>query len=119
MVFMDVLGFGTRLDHCQTQTPAGLISPSPIIHTHIRNLHGVVESRYYPSNAGHIAVPFFDHLGVYAQKYLIAHGYIEGAMVVVAEARRNSCTAQDFALTLACHGLPIAEGLFLWDLSNI
>ncbi|KIM60698.1 hypothetical protein SCLCIDRAFT_90261, partial [Scleroderma citrinum Foug A] len=106
------------LDDCQMQEPAGLISPSPMIHTHVWNFHGVVESHYYPSDAEPIAIPFFNELGEYAWKYLVAHGYIEGAMAIVVEAHHNSHTAQDFAFTLARHGLPIAEGLFLWDLLN-
>jgi len=108
---------GSSARPCTPLATQSLISPSPIIHTHIRNLHGVVESRYYPSNVGTLL--FCDQLGIYGRKYLIAHGYIEGSIAVVVEAHRNSHTAQDFALALACHGLPMAEGLFLWELSNI
>ena len=110
---------GSSARPCAPPATQSLISPSPIVHTHIQNLHGEVESRYYPLNVGTVALPFCDQLGIYGRKYLIAHRYIEGSIAVVVEARRDSHTAQDFALTLACHGLPMVEGLFLWELSNI
>ena len=99
--------------------PAGQSTPLPsVIHTHVRNLHGVIESRYYPSVVISTTVSGFDALSPYAQKYLLAHGYVEAALAVVVEVRRNSRKGEDFARALARHGLPLAEGLFLWDILN-
>ena len=106
---------------CTVQAiPAGQFTPSSsVIHTHVRNLHGVMESRYYPSVvASGTTVSGFNTLSLRAQKYLLAHGYVEAALAVVVEAQRSSQTSQQFARALACHGLPLAEGLFLWDMLN-
>ena len=99
--------------------PVGQSTPLPsVIHTHVRNLHGVIGSCYYPSVVISTTVLGFDALSPYAQKYLLAHGYVEAALAVVVEVRRNSWKEEDFACALACHGLPLAEGLFLWDILN-
>ena len=78
-----------------------------------------MESRYYPSVvASGTTVSGFNTLSLRAQKYLLAHGYVNAALAVVVEAQRSSQTSQQFARALACHGLPLAEGLFLWDMLN-
>jgi len=95
------------------------ISTAPIIYTHICNLRGVLESRYYCSTVIPTIVPGFDTLGPHAQKYLIAHGYIKSAVQIIVGAHRSSCTGEDFSFLLSCRGLPLTKGLFLWDLTNL
>ena len=95
------------------------ILTAPIIYTHIRNLRGVLESRYYRSTVIPTVAPGFDTLGPHAQKYLIAHGYIESAVQIIVGAHRSSRTGEDFSFLLSRRGLPLTEGLFLWDLINL
>ena len=95
------------------------MSTSPIIHTHICSLRGVLESRYYRSSVIPTAVPGLNALGPHAQKYLTAHGYMESAVQIIIGAHCSSRTGEDFSFLLSRHGLPLTEGLFLWDLINL
>ena len=95
------------------------ISTTPIIHTHIRNLRGVLESCYYCSSVIPTVVPGLSALGPHAQKYLTAHSYMESTVQIIIGAHRSSRTGEDFSFLLSRRGLPLTEGLFLWDLINL
>ncbi|KAI6008921.1 hypothetical protein F5J12DRAFT_927066 [Pisolithus orientalis] len=98
---------------------AGDVKPSPIIYSYVRNLHGVIESRFYQSDCVPPPKPAAEVLGVHTLKYLQAHGYVQSAVASIVELYLTSHTEQDFALALARLGLPLAEGFFLWYLFNL
>ena len=52
-------------------------------------------------------------------KILTAHGYMESAVQIIIGAHCSSRTGEDFSFLLSRHGLPLTEGLFLWDLINL
>lgn len=91
----------------------------PIIYTHVCNLHGVIESRFYVTEWDPPTESAADTLGVHAVKYLQAHGYIESAVAAIVVAYLTSCSEQEFALSMAKSGLPLAEGFFLWYLFHL
>lgn len=98
---------------------AGDVEPSPIIYSYVRNLRGVIESRFYQSDCVPPPKPAAEVLGVHTLKYLQAHGYVQSAIASIVELYLTSHTEQDFALALARLGLPLAEGFFLWYLFNL
>ncbi|KAI6106204.1 hypothetical protein EV401DRAFT_2124659 [Pisolithus croceorrhizus] len=91
----------------------------PIVYTHVCNLHGVIESRFYMSDWEPPTESAAEVLGVHAVKYLEAHGYVESAVAHIVVTYCTSCTEHEFALSLAKSGFPLTEGLFLWYLFNL
>ncbi|KAF9231591.1 hypothetical protein BU15DRAFT_55947, partial [Melanogaster broomeanus] len=90
---------------------------TPIIYSHVHSLRGVIESHYYfTPDQRHSRI---ESLGLLANQYLEAHGYLRSAALCIAEAHSNHTSAQDFALHLSCYGLPVAEGRFLWALIDL
>ncbi|KAI6146515.1 hypothetical protein EDD17DRAFT_97445 [Pisolithus thermaeus] len=91
----------------------------PIVYTHVRNLHGVIESRLYASEWDSAPESAAEALGVHAMKYLEAHGYIESAVANIVVVYLTSHTELEFALSMARNGLPLAESFFLWYLFHL
>ncbi|KAI6028227.1 hypothetical protein EDC04DRAFT_3091989 [Pisolithus marmoratus] len=99
--------------------PMLVVAPSPIIYTHVCTLHGVIESQFYVSNWVPPPKAATDVLGIHRVKYLEAHGYVQSTIADIVEAYCTSYTDQDFTLSLAQSGLPLAEGFFMWYLFNL
>ncbi|KAI6167734.1 hypothetical protein EDD17DRAFT_1534578 [Pisolithus thermaeus] len=91
----------------------------PIVYTHVRNLRGVIESRFYMSDWEPPTESAAEVLGVHAVKYLEAHGYVESAVAHIVVTYCTSRTEHEFALSLAKSGFPLTEGFFLWYLFNL
>ena len=85
--------------------------PSPIIYSHIRNLHGIISSNYYPTSTTSIrksARP----LGDLAARYLGCHGYSVEIVDLIIDAHRRYSSEQ-FIMFLAGRGMAMNEAKFL------
>jgi len=104
-----------------SQPPAGfpmpnpLLSPcssSPVIHQHVRNLSGIIDTLFAPPKPDDTPLP---SLGALAMLYLRAHGYDTSSVLHVCACYRESLSADHFASKLSLRGLPMAEGRYLWE----
>lgn len=88
-------------------------SEGPIIYTHVRNLSGVLHTLEHAPPHDDTPLPF---LGSLAMGYFGAHGYDVSSILHVAAAFVANSEPDDFATQLAHKGLPLLEGLFLWQI---
>lgn len=93
-------------------------SRNPIIYSHVRNLRGIIETRYYftPPN---VEQAHRSDLGLHATQYLSAHGYTASAIETIINALNASSSEQNFTLRLSEHGLALAEAQCLWYLIHL
>lgn len=101
-----------------TEATIGLAAPdvtpeSTVIYTHVRNLSGILQTLKYAPPPDDTPLPF---LGSLAMGYLGAHGYDISSILHIASAFMANSDPDAFATQLTCKGLPMLEGLFLWQI---
>lgn len=97
-------------------------APTPFVYVHIRNLHGIIESKYYVP----LPRPSLDEVraravGPQAARYLVTHGYTAESVDIVIRAREATVTASasQFALQLSAHGMAFEEATYLHALFEL
>ncbi|KAI5988850.1 hypothetical protein F5J12DRAFT_786787 [Pisolithus orientalis] len=103
----------TRLETAMSDT-----EPSPIIYSHVHNLHGIISSHYYPTSmmpVWTLACP----LSTLTSHYLASHGYGAEDVNLIIEVYRNAHTSEQFITLLAKQGMAINEAKFFQDLIDL
>jgi hypothetical protein len=92
--------------------------PAKRIYTHHRNLKGIIKSFETPTtvSGSEDDLPSFEGLGVMADQYLQAHGYVASAVLHIVAARNIANCGNDFTEYLCTKGMPTTEAEFLWNL---
>ncbi|KIM50422.1 hypothetical protein SCLCIDRAFT_145516 [Scleroderma citrinum Foug A] len=85
--------------------------PSPIIYSHVRNLHGILSSNYYPTSTMSIRKSAHS-LGDFAASYLTCHGYDIEIVELIINAHR-CYSGEQFIMFLAGRGMALNEAKFL------
>ncbi|KAG2347641.1 hypothetical protein BDR05DRAFT_996723 [Suillus weaverae] len=87
--------------------------PTPkVIYQHIHEIDGITDDLDKPQ-FDDTPLPSF---GLIADWYLQAHGYTSKVLLHIAYAHDTSSSCQDFVMSIATKGMPMAEAVFLWGL---
>ncbi|KAI6142102.1 hypothetical protein BKA82DRAFT_28486 [Pisolithus tinctorius] len=91
---------------------------SPIIYSHVHNLHGIVSSNYYPTSTSHIR-NLAHPLGDLVACYLASHGYGTGDVECIIQAHECVHNNEDLVIFLAGQGMSVSEARFLLRLVDL
>ncbi|KAI6010572.1 hypothetical protein BKA83DRAFT_4503241 [Pisolithus microcarpus] len=98
--------------HARSDMPTRQTEVHPIVYNHIRTLHGVIASHYYPTTTTRI-LDLAQPLGNLAAHYLASHGYGREDVSIIVQAYRETHGGEQFVMSLARRGMAISEVQFL------
>ncbi|KIM55142.1 hypothetical protein SCLCIDRAFT_135300 [Scleroderma citrinum Foug A] len=88
------------------------VNVSPLIYSHVHNLHGIISSNYYRMPTSQVE-DLSQPLGPLAAQYLVLHGYGTSAITTIVQTYRLRRSDDQFTLDLARGGMAVAEARFL------
>ncbi|KDR67148.1 hypothetical protein GALMADRAFT_216632 [Galerina marginata CBS 339.88] len=94
-------------------TPSSARASSRIV-THVRGIAGI-ERTVTEADLSLRSIPEMDGLSDVLSSYLLAHGYTEVAINFLHASLQASSSAEQFVETMALHGMPMMESLWIWE----
>lgn len=85
---------------------------SPLIYSHVRNLHGILSSNYYQTPTSRVE-DLAQPLGPLAAQYLVSHRYGPSDVTKIVRIHRLARDNNQFVMDLVRCGMAIAEARFL------
>jgi hypothetical protein len=87
--------------------------PTEPVYSYVRNLKGIVGYTTSPGSSTRDSA-----MGVYADDYFSAHGYLHGTVRLIQKAYEEAENIEDFVGRLSKEGVPITEAQYMYNLIN-